>query len=452
MQSDEETSSLVTQPPEEIVGLGTQRHRSVYENVGFSSLVTQPSHQNPRVDQIARSGQAMNPHQQHTRPYRGSALHASYQNNFRQPLGMQQHPMANQFPNVVPMQTQMFNPGLAPAPWGPQNTYHQHPMANQISNVVPMQTQMFNPGLAPAPWGPQNTYHQHPMANQFPNVFPMQTQMLNPGLAPAPWGPHNTYQQHPMAYQFPNVVPMQTQMFNPGLAPAPWGPHNTYQQHPMAYQFPNVVPMQTQMFNRGPAPEIWRVQITYQQDSMGIQKFMPWHVFKQLDCPLSMGPIMSPVLAARDSGYVIEQRLISRGMRPRQDPVMHPYQHPEANQQNLRLGQFRSEDVFTTMKPDGQRRTFVIVRNPLNPQQRNFVYIDAVYVRAPLAEVHRMVQLHNQAQQPTLSEEVDGPASSEQGGDQVDGAASSERDQQQSQEVDDPASSEQGGDQQKQPR
>ncbi|EOA21249.1 hypothetical protein CARUB_v10001599mg [Capsella rubella] len=292
---------------------------------------------------------------------------------------------------------------------------------------------------------------------------PMQPQMFNRG--PASWRPHNTYQQQPMANQISMFVPMQNQMFLGG--PSSWRPHNTYHQNPMPSHIPIFVPMQNQMFNRGPASAPWRGQNTYQQHPMGGSRFIPWHVLYQLP-NFQMTPILDPFLSPTDREWpVAEQRV---GMRPIYcvpNPVMYPYQRPEAaNPLNLRMPQFRSEDVFTTISPDGLPRSVAVLGNGdhLNLQQDFFLLLDTALVVSPGPVVNHLVQLHIQTQQQMQAEEVHGPASSEQGGDQqqptqsqeVDGPASSEQggDQQQptqSQEVDGPASSEQGGDQQ-QPR
>ncbi|KAG7557806.1 hypothetical protein ISN44_As11g037510 [Arabidopsis suecica] len=185
------------------------------------SLITQPSNQNPRLNQIATSSHTMDPQQQLTRTNPGSTSSTSDRNNISQPIGMpsqlspnaapfrplnntyQQLPGANQMANLVPTQFVMPTPTHIYIPWQMQypmiNPYHhsmadhhnlyQHSMASQQNFYqLPVVNQIRGPALVDhnyEPWRLQNTYHQHPSANH----------MTNP--MPRPMWPI----QHPMAYQ-----------------------------------------------------------------------------------------------------------------------------------------------------------------------------------------------------------------------------------------------------------
>lgn len=147
------------------------------------------------------------------------------------------------------------------------------------------------------------------------------------------------------------LIGMQSQ-----LSPfaAAWEPQNTGQQHPMTDQF------------RGPAfldhnYEPWRLQNTYQQH-----------------------------------------------MRPMQDQMMNPYQHPVANQQNfyqLPMADPRMPQFWNA--PRGQPRSFAIGQNYFNPQQA-----------WPELNQHQMLQHVPQRQQPTHFQGFNTRPSSEHGQDQ----------------------------------
>ncbi|KAG7557757.1 hypothetical protein ISN44_As11g037120 [Arabidopsis suecica] len=344
-------------------------NREIQSHEETCGLITHPLHQNPRLDQIARSGQTMNPQQQFTRTNRGSTSSTSDRNYFRQPPSMQRQ----------------FFPS-SPA-W---NTYQQHPVANPMANpMMPMHGPMMYP-YQHLVANQQNFYQQHPVTNQIPNVVPFQTQMFNLGPASAPRRLQNTY---PVVYQMPTgiqtFIPWHVLQQLSGMRPMPYprgNQQNFYQQHPMAHHMPMPYSMANQQnfYYQRPVTNLVPAQSTM---IMPAESHVHW--------------------------YDTEQCLNSWGMRLIQDPVMYPCQYPHANHLNQRMPQFRSNQLSTTRTPDGQTRSVAIVQDPFNPQQRVYLVLDVV----PQAQVNHLLQPQTQTQQPTQSQGGDGEASSsEQGG------------------------------------
>ncbi|CAE6138590.1 unnamed protein product [Arabidopsis arenosa] len=255
------------------------------------------------------------------------------------------------------------------------NTYQQHQMANQMPN--PMPWLMHGPMMYPYQH-PQNFYQQHPVANHIPASAPQRLQ--------------NTY---PVVYQMPmgiqTFIPWHVLQQLSGMRPMPYprgNQQNFNQQHPMAHHMPMPYSMANQQnfYYQRPVTNLVPAQSTM---IMPAESHVHW--------------------------YDTEQCLNSWGMRLIQDPVMYPYQYPHANHLNQRMPQFRSDQLSTTITPDGQTRSVAIVQDPFNPQQRVYLVLDVV----PQAQVNHFLQPQTQTQQPTQSQGGDGGASSsEQGGDQ----------------------------------
>ncbi|CAL9233153.1 unnamed protein product [Arabidopsis halleri] len=204
-------------------------NREIQSHEETCSLITQPSHQNPRLNLIATSDQTMNLRQQLIRPNRGSTSSTSDRNK-----------------------TSQLSPNAAP--WSPHNTNqnrnrsesemsqvmmpsrenlglgHQNPRVSQISrsgstsdrnNIrqpIGMQSQL-SPNAAP--WSPDNnTYQQLPVAKQIRGPA-----LEDPNYAQ--WRLQNTYQQLPVANQMVKDSIMNT--YQHSMADQ----HNLY-QHPMA--------------------------------------------------------------------------------------------------------------------------------------------------------------------------------------------------------------------------
>ncbi|CAE6139322.1 unnamed protein product [Arabidopsis arenosa] len=217
------------------------REKQSYEET--CGLITQPSHQNPRLNQIATSSHTMDPQQQLTRTNPGSTSSTSDRNNISQPIGMP----SQLSPNAAPFRPQ-------------NNTYQQLPGANQMANLVPTQTVMPTPTHIYIPWpmqGPMiNPYH-HSMASQ-QNFYqlPVPNQIRGPALVYynyEPWRLQNTYHQHPSANQMTNPMPGPLWPIQHPMA----YPQNLY-QHPMADprmpQYRNATRGQPRSFDIGQNP------------------------------------------------------------------------------------------------------------------------------------------------------------------------------------------------------
>ncbi|CAE6138515.1 unnamed protein product [Arabidopsis arenosa] len=173
--------------------------------------IYQPSHhnQNPRLNQIVRSGPTMNLQQQLRGPNHGSTSSTSDGNIFREPIGMERQRFLDA---------------------APQNTYQQLSVTNQIQGHALVHHNY-------EPWRLQNIYPQHPSAYQMTNPMPGQMRPM----------------QHSMMYSYQHPVA---------------NPQNLY-QHPVAYtqaeqnQIQQMLqlapqtqqPTQSQGFNAGPSSE-----------------------------------------------------------------------------------------------------------------------------------------------------------------------------------------------------
>ncbi|CAL9233156.1 unnamed protein product [Arabidopsis halleri] len=463
-KSDEETSSLVTQPqnPHRSDSDTSLLMISRGDNVGFSSLVTLP-HNPHRDDVFARKPQvkdsascsAINEATKKTEASSSRNRDSSESGEIRRVddkeedrndgdepkesdiyktlLGLDSYfefSVHNEEAENREVQNHEFPSSPA---W---NTYQQHQMANRMPWLMHGQMMYTYQHPVRPMHGPMMYPYQHPIANQMANpMMPMHGPMMYP-------------YQHPITNQMANpMMPMQYPLMYPYLHPMA-NQQNFYQQHPVTNQIPNVVPFQTQMFNRGPASAPQTLQNTYPvvyQMPTRIQTFIPWHVLQQLSgmrpmpyprgnqqnfyqqhpmahhmpMPYSMAnqqnfyyqrpvtnlvPAQSTMIMPAESHvhwYDTEQCLNSWGMRLIQDPVMCPYQYPHANHLNQRMPQFRSDQLSTTITADGQTRSVAIVQDPFNPQQR-------VYLVEPQAQVNHLPQPQTQMQQPTQSQGGDG--------------------------------------------